>query len=99
MASDEIPARSEEVMSSAETASGRLRASTSRALFCRSSKGSEVEASITDCTPSRATPTRQSRAASTAMVTASSSQLAMAHSPLPWALSAGLNQPLASTIA
>ena len=44
-------------------------------------------------------PVRQSRAASTAMVTESSSQLHMARSPLAWPLSAGLNQPLASAAA
>jgi hypothetical protein len=66
--------------------------------FSRSAKGSVVEASMSAAIFPRSSPRpRQSRAAATAMVTTSSSQLASVRVPLPRIL--GAYHALASAIA
>ena len=97
--SAEVPARWLAATSSAATSLFRLSASATMPAWSRSAKGKLVEANCSAPIVPRSRSASASRAASTAMVTASSSQLQMARSPLACALSAGLNQAFASAMA
>ena len=97
--SAEVPARWVAATSMVETPSSRLSAPATMPECSRSRNGKVVEAKRSAAMLPRSRPASASRAASTAMVTASSSQLQKARSPLAWPFSAGLNQPCVSAIA
>jgi len=94
----EVPARCVAVTSSAAISSERRKALATRLALRQSRNGKVVEAKRSALIEERSRVRRASRAASTAIVTLSSSQLQIARSPLPCALSAGLSQALASAI-
>ncbi len=97
--SAEVPARWVAATSMVETPSSRLSAPATMPECRRSRNGKVVEAKRSAVMLARSRPTRASRAASTAMVTQSSSQLQKARSPLAWPLSPGANQACVSAIA
>ena len=99
LASAEVAARCEAATSCAAMSSFNARAPAAMPACERSRNGNVVEAKWMAAIDERSRSVSASRAASTAIVTTSSSQLHMARSPLPCAFSAGLNQPLASAIA
>ena len=94
-----VPARSEEVTSRVAMSVPRLSASAQIPEFCRSVKGRVVEARWTADTALRSASASASRAASTAIVTLSSSQLHIDRSPRPCAASAPLAHAFARRIA
>jgi hypothetical protein len=88
------PAFWDAVKSDVRMSSLRFNAVDTMPAFCRSAKGREVDARKQASSLVLSIPARQSRAAATAMVTASSSQLHMDRSPWATMIRAGANQPI-----